>query len=559
MGIIDNILTKITNINDLKVRLRTKLKSMYIVEDGASLEDCVAGVENIEYKNSTLSYPLRTLNEVYYIPKGYHSGSQSVRISPNVAEVLIPENIREGVNILGVTGALSEEAPIGFTFENLISDGSFELNTTWITWEGANSFSTTEKYVGNRSFVVESSNLASQSISTPVVGHKYYAREYIKSTGDINPDDCRFEIHGGDGAGLNWVFGYNRGNFPDWTMISGIAEIDVLNTSSYLLRTFALNVQSTFYIDGIMLIDLTACCGAGNEPSKEWCDLNIPYFEGQISLEWETEDASETIIKILDRSITSITDANTLKLGTYALAGCSSLTEASFPSLNEVGNFAFALCEYLGTVDIPNVRTINAQAFNGCSMLSGLDAPYLETIGSQAFYDCTRFASINAPNVTSLGSNAFYGCGSLTEVNFPLMTGSSWNYAFDGCSALTRAYLPAAVKVPTYAFRGCTSLSDVDVSAATTIDSNAFYGCTNLSDIELPATTKISTYAFRNCSNLNEITLSGSTMCTLANINAFSGTPIGNGDGMIYVPSNLVDQYKSDSVWVDLADIIYEI
>lgn len=34
------------------------------------------------------------------------------------------------------------------------------------------------------------------------------------------------------------------------------------------------------WFDGMMLIDLTEAFGAGNEPSKEWCDNNIPYFIG---------------------------------------------------------------------------------------------------------------------------------------------------------------------------------------------------------------------------------------------------------------------------------------
>ena len=34
------------------------------------------------------------------------------------------------------------------------------------------------------------------------------------------------------------------------------------------------------YADGWMLIDLTETFGAGNEPSKGWCDANIPFFEG---------------------------------------------------------------------------------------------------------------------------------------------------------------------------------------------------------------------------------------------------------------------------------------
>ena len=286
MGILESILININNITNLRNRLRTKLRSMYIVKDGASLEKCVESVENIEFYGEALSRPLNTIGASYTIPKGYHSGAGSVGIGSNAVKYLIPENLREGVVVLGVEGTLSEKAPTGSTFVNLIKNGSFETNEAWTTWEGENSFSTSEKYDGNRSFRMAVSNLASQAIPTPIVGHKYYAREYIKSTGEISPEDCRFEIYGGDGIGLNWIFGLNLGNFPQWTIISGIAEIDVVNASSYTLRTFAVNPKSTVYLDGIMLIDLTACCGAGNEPSKEWCDLNIPYFEGEKSLEW---------------------------------------------------------------------------------------------------------------------------------------------------------------------------------------------------------------------------------------------------------------------------------
>ena len=38
------------------------------------------------------------------------------------------------------------------------------------------------------------------------------------------------------------------------------------------------------YIDAGFLIDLTEAFGTGNEPSKEWCDENIPYFVGTHTL-----------------------------------------------------------------------------------------------------------------------------------------------------------------------------------------------------------------------------------------------------------------------------------
>lgn len=39
-------------------------------------------------------------------------------------------------------------------------------------------------------------------------------------------------------------------------------------------------VNRTNYYKQFMLIDLTASFGAGNEPTKEWCDSNIQYFNG---------------------------------------------------------------------------------------------------------------------------------------------------------------------------------------------------------------------------------------------------------------------------------------
>jgi hypothetical protein len=45
------------------------------------------------------------------------------------------------------------------------------------------------------------------------------------------------------------------------------------------------------WFDGAMLIDLTTEFGAGNEPSKEWCDINIPYFTGTLEFT-NTTDSS---------------------------------------------------------------------------------------------------------------------------------------------------------------------------------------------------------------------------------------------------------------------------
>lgn len=43
----------------------------------------------------------------YTVPQGYHDGSGTVSIAAAEAEKLIPDNIREGITILGVEGAMS--------------------------------------------------------------------------------------------------------------------------------------------------------------------------------------------------------------------------------------------------------------------------------------------------------------------------------------------------------------------------------------------------------------------------------------------------------------------
>lgn len=180
---------------------------------------------------------------------------------------------------------------------NLVPEGSFETMTKWSTW-GTSSPDATQAQHGSYSLNLDTAGkFASVAITTPVVGHKYYAREYIKSSGEINPSDCRFEIHGGDGVGLNWVIGWNQGNYPDWTIKSGIVTIDAVNASSYVLRTFALDSTATVWLDNIVLVDLTEAFGAGNEPDLAWCDAHIPYFDGTQPVLCETAPAAARQIK----------------------------------------------------------------------------------------------------------------------------------------------------------------------------------------------------------------------------------------------------------------------
>ena len=57
--------------------------------------------------NGKVDLTISDVNDVITIPKGCHDGSGSVTISSVEKAKLIPENIREGVEVLGLTGTMS--------------------------------------------------------------------------------------------------------------------------------------------------------------------------------------------------------------------------------------------------------------------------------------------------------------------------------------------------------------------------------------------------------------------------------------------------------------------
>lgn len=57
--------------------------------------------------NGAVTGTISTVGGEYTVPLGYHDGSGKVSIASTEARKLIPENIRQGVTILGVEGTMS--------------------------------------------------------------------------------------------------------------------------------------------------------------------------------------------------------------------------------------------------------------------------------------------------------------------------------------------------------------------------------------------------------------------------------------------------------------------
>ena len=83
------------------------------------------------------------------------------------------------------------------------------------------------------------------------------------------------------------------------------------------------------------------------------------------------------------------------------------------------------------------------------------------------------------------------------------------------------------------------------------IASNSFKNSANIEKIELTSSSPVTipAVAFSNFTKLTAVIIRSTEMSALANVNAFTSTPIARLAGAIYVPFNLVSTYRSDAMW----------
>lgn len=129
--------------------------------------------------------------------------------------------------------------------------------------------------------------MITQPLPVPVAGHKYYGRVDQKVPEGATFGDGRFEYFGGDGEGKNITFTsfWNALQDNQWHTYSDILNFPYVTGENWTLRSFTVDGSQTVYRQRHMIIDLTESFGAGNEPSKDWCDRCIPFFEGSKTIE----------------------------------------------------------------------------------------------------------------------------------------------------------------------------------------------------------------------------------------------------------------------------------
>lgn len=135
----------------------------------------------------------------------------------------------------------------------------------------------------------------------------------------------------------------------------------------------------------------------------------------------------------------------------------------------------------------------------------------VNTIADYAFYYCNKLKTVAFPSCTHVGSYAFQYCSALKEVNFPLAASVGGTYS--------------------YSFSRCTNLEKAD------------FGCVE----------SIGGYAFQLCNALKTLIIRTPTVCALQGVSAINSSAINSGKGYIYVPDNLVEQYKVATNWATFA------
>lgn len=142
----------------------------------------------------------------------------------------------------------------------------------------------------------------------------------------------------------------------------------------------------------------------------------------------------------------------------------------------------------------------------------------------------------------------------MTELNNSIVT-SLRTRACQGATKLVTVNLPNVTSLGSYAFYQCSGLVTVKIPKLTSVSTQTWYSCTQLQHADCGQLGNIPAQTFNACSALTELILrKTSSICTLSNVNAINNSPIGKGTGYIYVPSALVETYKTATNWSTFAN-----
>lgn len=180
---------------------------------------------------------------------------------------------------------------------------------------------------------------------------------------------------------------------------------------------------------------------------------------------------------------------------------------------------------------------------------------YLTAINFDEFTTCGyNFIDANIPHVSEVLQDICRNCVSLTSVHIPKQFEIIPNSMFDGCTLLSSVTIDEGItEIYPHAFNMCVALTHITLPNSLKKEYSAIIGCSSLTSITYPENVKeIDFNDLWYCSNLRTVTFKSKNV-------VYDLTYLKNAEchlETLYVQPNLLDAYKTNDYWKQIADKI---
>lgn len=434
------------------------------------------------------------------------AGTFLEKVTVNKPEALLPENIREGENVAGITGTLPAYEITDKTVALDFSGGDMNI--------------------------------------TPEDG-KAFGNVNIPRPAMLIPNNIVKDI---EIAGVTGTFEGGSGDNFEADIISNTLSGDYYNPSVSTVPMY--KMQNMRSLTGV---SFPMCSSIANNGFYNCSNLKTISFP-------ECTYIGSNAFRYC-YSLETAVFPKCSRIESYAFDNCSALTTASFSECKTIGYYAFGSCVKLHSLSFPACTTISSYAFQFGSYgaFDTADFPECTSMGIGAFFKCSYLGGAKFPKLTIIPSSAFCSCfylGWFGGLTFPATT-TVYNSAFyngNGIYSITSQTFPNLQTIYSSAFRACNGLSYANFPKARLFYNYAFAYCSKLATLVIPSCSSIYASAFAYCSSLTSVYLLGSVYASLAATGVFYGTPLSNSTltgayGSFFVRESMLASYKTRAYW----------